>query len=329
MPRPRLALSLLAVLLAPLPALAGTAALVQPGFKVERMRRGGAHQAVVYAKDGKAATVEVTSGAVSAKPANLTSVPFAPKDMIPGAQVATSIRVSAAYLADGTDRYRHAALGDGIEAQTLIVRESTGTTSRVEAGDDAVFEDLQPRIADIDGDGFPEILVVRSLPGQGAQLAVVMRREGKWAVAGATPPIGQPNRWLNPAAVADFDGDGKPDIALVRAPHTDGVLEVWTWRDGALVKLFERAGYANHAHGSTALDLAAAADIDGDGVPELALPTLDRRSLAIVSLKGEAKELQRVKLPGRARTGVLALGAGREARILVGLEDGRLAAVKP
>ena len=28
-----------------------------------------------------------------------------------------------------------------------------------------------------------------------------------------TPPTGSPNTWLNPAGIADFDGDGMADIA--------------------------------------------------------------------------------------------------------------------
>jgi hypothetical protein len=144
-----------------------------------------------------------------------------------------------------------------------------------------------------------------------------------------TPPIGQPQRWLNPAAVAAFAGDGVPEIALVKTPHLDGLLQVWRLEGDKLVLRHEAAGYSNHVFGSAAQELAAAIDIDGDGTPELAIPTLDRAALAFLSLKGGIKEVRRVTLPAKAAMGVAALGSGKAAHVLVGLEDGRVVDVRP
>ena len=52
-------------------------------------------------------------------------------------------------------------------------------------------------------------------------------------------------------------------------------------------------------------------------------------TLAFVSLNGGIKELRRIPLPAKAATGVAALGSGKAAHILVGLEDGRVVDVRP
>ena len=264
----------------------------------------------------------------------------APRGAIPDARRGVAGPITA-HFGDPTEDYPHGVLGDAVEASTLVVSERLPVapgpgakpvpirTSRVPAGPGAVFEDLEPRLADLDGDGTPEILVVKSYLDRGSALAVIGRREAEWQILAETPPVGEPNRWLNPAVMADLDGDGRLEIALVRTPHRDGILQVWAFAGGRLELKREAPGYSNHALGSTALALAAAVDIDGDGVPELAIPTLDRCALAILSLKVGIEERRRVPLPARALTGVAALGAGRETRILVCLEYGRLAEVRP
>src|SRR5215207_6142302 len=264
----------------------------------------------------------------------------APRGALPGSRMQTAGPLTV-YLSEPRTDYRHGVLGNSVEAGRVTLSERQPLsgyqasarpvpvqTDQVEAGPDAVFEDREPRLADLDRDGTPEVLVVKSYRDKGSALAVIGRRAGEWAILAEMPPIGEPMRWLNPAGVADFDDDGKTDIALVRTPHRDGVLQLWTWDGGALRLKHEKAGYANHAFGSAALDLAAAVDLNGDGRPELVIPTLDRASLAILSFRGGIKELQRIPLPARALTGVAALGTGKAAHILVGLEDGRIADVR-
>jgi hypothetical protein len=209
------------------------------------------------------------------------------------------------------------------------VRAVPTKVSVVEAGADAVFEDVEPRLADLDRDGTPEILVVKSYRDKGSALAVVGRRDGAWGVLAETLPMGEPRHWLAPAAVADFEGDGKPGVALVRTPHVQGMLQLWRFEGGKLALRHEAAGYANHVLGSAALDNAAAVDVDGDGIPELVIPTQDRKALAVLSLKGGIRELARVPLPAPAGRGLAALGSGKGAHVVVALEDGRVAVVRP
>ena len=233
------------------------------------------------------------------------------------------------YLASPTDRYTHGVLGDAIEADALVFFGHDGKKQRVSAGKDAVFEDLVPRLHDLDGDGIPEIIVVKSYLSRGAALAVIGRdRNGALGILAEKPPIGIPNRWLNPAGFGDFTGAGKQEIALVRMPHALGRLEIWRWENGGLVNVAREDDTSNHAIGSRVLNLSVVADFDGDGLPDLAIPSFDRRSIRILRFHGGISEIARIKLPARAERGMALLGAGGEKLLVVGLEDGTVALIR-
>lgn len=194
--------------------------------------------------------------------------------------------IAQVWLTDPTERYGHGVLGDAVEASGLlaIMRDGRRLTLRLDAG--SVFEDLMPRLADLDGDGRDEIIVVRAYLNAGAALAVYKEVEGALRLVAETPPIGIPNRWLNPLGAADLDGDGMLEIAYVETPHIGGTLRVVSLRQGRLAEEGRLYGFSNHAIGSRALGLSALLDVNDDGATDMLLPDAARRALRIVSFAG-------------------------------------------
>lgn len=195
--------------------------------------------------------------------------------------------VSARY--DGpTTRYPHGVLGDDIEYDTLVVRLSDGREMSARWARDIVFEDLAPRVVDVDGDGAPEVVVVESHEAQGARLAVWGLVDGSLAAKAATPFIGTRFRWLAPAAVADLDGDGLVELAYVDRPHLAKVLRVWRYEalNTGQVGLTEVAtldGVTNHRIG---WDYIAGGLRDCGQGPEIVLADAGWASIVAVTFDG-------------------------------------------
>ncbi len=239
----------------------------------------------------------------------------------------------SAWLTGPTEAYRHGILGDSIEASGFCVRDlRTKEKPRLKLPFGSVFEDLRVRLVDLTGDGQEEFVVIRSYLDRGAALAVYHLVEGRIEHLAETPAIGTANRWLNPAGAADFDGDGRVEIAYVETPHIGGTLRVWELRDGRLHQEQAVASFSNHAIGSRELDLSAVLDWNADGVPDLAVPANGRRSLRIVTFAGgDFAELDTVRHGAEIVTAILAtdLDADGQPELLYGLEDGRLMLARP
>jgi hypothetical protein len=160
--------------------------------------------------------------------------------------------VSARYEAPN-DVYPHRIMGTIVEKRVLAATLDDGRVLRFDlrSGPEPthVFEDIAPRVADADGDGVPDIVVVQTDPDLGAQLAIYSLRRGALVKAAATPHIGQRFRWLAPVGIADLNGDGVTDIAYVDRPHLAKILRVWSWAPGGLTEIAQLPGVTNHRIG--------------------------------------------------------------------------------
>jgi hypothetical protein len=190
----------------------------------------------------------------------------------------------SARLEAPTDRYDHGVLGDTTEHGTLAVTMADGRVLRAVLPETRVFEDTGPRLADMDGDGAPEIVVVESDQGLGSRLTV-WAADDALRLRAATPFIGERFRWIAPVAVADLDGDGTVEIAAVDRPHLARVLRVWRFDAGRLVPVAAASGLTNHRIGET--DIAGGLRDCGAG-PEMVLATEDWRRLVAVRLRDGA-----------------------------------------
>ena len=205
--------------------------------------------------------------------------------------------IAKAWLIEPTRRYAHGVLGDEIEAAGIQVVLSTGQEFIFRLNDDSVFEDRYPRLADLDGDGADEIVVVHSYLDRGAALAVLEVDEQGFRIAAESRPIGSANRWLNPVGAGDLTGDGKIEIAAILMPHLDGSLVLYRYHGGGLRQLFRGGRYSNHSIGSRNLGLSLVIDVDADSVDELIIPSFDHYSLVMIGFRdGRAYEIDHLLL---------------------------------
>ncbi|MFC7771939.1 hypothetical protein ACFQS5_24960 [Salinirubellus sp. GCM10025899] len=148
-----------------------------------------------------------------------------------------------------------------------------------------VFEGLQPLVADLDGDGEPEIVTTIADSENGARIAI-------YSPAGeriATGPVYGPG-WRHQLTVAPFGPDGTTELAAVLKPHVTHTLEYYRLEDGDLNVRATVDGVSSHTYGSRNLDGGVAADLDDDGTVELLVPTTDRRRLvAVVRTSSDAQ----------------------------------------
>jgi len=267
--------------------------------------------------------------AVTLKFLDAPDAPKPPDGALPDSKLAIGGHdIARAWLSEPTDRYEHGVLGDKLEAASLVIETRDGKQHMVRLKNDAVFEDLVPRIADLDGDGHDEVVLVKSYLQRGSALAVVAERKGTYQIVAETPPLGAAQRWLNPAGIADFTGDGKRQIALVRQPHAVGALELWAWQDSKLKKMAELTDVTNHIAGTRSIGMSAAADFDGNNIADIALPSFDRSHLRIIAFTPQPHEMASLALPAKALTDFALLAADKQPPLLaLGLEDGTLAVV--
>lgn len=232
-------------------------------------------------------------------------------DQLPHSRVARGNRnIIAAWFAGPTDRYRHGVLGDELEASRLVVETVDGKRLHVDLPSTRVFEDLEPRLADLTGDHNDELIVVESDTTSGASLALYGVVTGCLVRLAATPFLGQPNRWLNPLGVGDFDGDGHPDIALVATPHIGGILRLYGFKDGTLSLFAEYPGVSTHRIGSTELGLGRV--IPAVPRDRVLVPNQTRRALVLLEWTPDGwYEMTRAELPGTLGSSLIPLTANR------------------
>lgn len=150
--------------------------------------------------------------------------------------------------------------------------------------------------ADIDEDGFPEI--VASLDGPSGSLSILAR--------GSAGDYFQARRLLftddvEGAVAADFNDDGHIDLAVATASGFTQIGEALVFLGNGTFNIPAPVQVATVASNSI-----AAADLTGDGVPELLLGTLGQFIPELVVLRfdalGLSTELDRTTLANRVRT---------------------------
>lgn len=274
----------------------------------------------------QAVTVEQIAGGLPAKTFNEPGQK-APEGGLPDGRIArasgSSDIVEAWYTAP-TTRYRHGALGDDIEGGALTVRTAGGDLQTFTLSETAVFEDRTPRLVDLNGDGQMEVVTIVSFLNAGGSVAVFGLKDGRLVQKAASEPIGRSNRWLNIAGIADFAGLGRKQIAYVETPHIGGTLILLDWQGTSLKNIASSRGFSNHRNGAREQRVSAVVDVDGNGRPDLALPSDNWRVLRFMRIDGGRwTEHARLDLPGRVDPAIVPVkGVDGRTCWVVGLSTG-------
>ncbi len=244
-------------------------------------------------------------------PAPIDRLEIKQPDQLPHSHIAVGNRnISTAWFAGATDRYRHGVLGDQLEASTLVVNTFDRKRLQFNLPINRVFEGLEPRLADVNGDNKDEVIVVESDTELGASLAVYGIEAGRIVRIAATPFLGQPNRWLNPVGVGDFDGDGQADIALVATPHIGGVLRLYRIKGAKLSLFAEFPGVSTHRLGSTHIGLGQV--IHSVPRDRLLVPNQTRQEIMLLEWTPNGwKEIARTELRGYLGSSLVPLNGNR------------------
>ncbi len=247
--------------------------------------------------------VERASAHCGIAPSAAAAPPAAAARRLPQSQAVAGQRdIAWAWLGSPTRRYPHSALGSPVHAGSLHVilrgggpkgAEPKRLELSVKLPLNRVFEDRAPRLFDLDGDGRDEILLVESDALRGSALVVygVSPVKGKAPAKPAEPVelvelvelargpfTGSTFRWLNPVGVADFDGDGRADVASVTTPHIGGVLTLHHYQPPGLVPYAKAMDVSNHRMGALEQQLAAVVT-QPHMRPTVLVPDMTRRAL--------------------------------------------------
>ena len=271
------------------------------------LRRGWPLLLALGALSGTSSAMELHIEASSAQCGVHALVPPAPpaaaRHRLPQSQAVHGQKdILWAWLGSPTARYPHAALGSPVHAASLhvLVSGASGAVQELvyQLPLHRVFEDRMPRLVDLDADGRDEIILVEADALRGAAVVVFGLRAAPQprAATGAdsrralsevarSPYAGGTFRWLNPVGVADFDGDGKPDIASVITPHVGGILTLYHFRPPRLDAYAKAMDVSNHRMGALEQQLAVVIERPGNR-PTIVVP--DMQLAALHALRWDA-----------------------------------------
>ena len=181
-------------------------------------------------------------------------------------------------LAGPTDRFPHSALGDNLEATSVVVvTVGVNEVETIYQSENEVIESIAPLLADADGDGIDDVVLTVS---NDSEIWIVVVSSTGGGVVAISDPVDRLLGWRQLVAVGPFGPSGQTEIAEVLYPDAQGSVRFLSLSGDRLGVVATRTGYRSHEFGARNLEQVVAADVDRDGRVEVILPTLDRQNIA-------------------------------------------------
>ncbi len=131
-------------------------------------------------------------------------------------------------------------------------------------------------IVDVDGDGKPDIVAANI---GSTTISVLLNTSTAGSVSfAAKVDISLGSRTSEDLALADFDGDGKPDIGFISTNSTSGVV----FRNTSSIGSVSFVSATGFLFGTPSLKTILCADFDGDGKVDMAILSFVSASLAYI-----------------------------------------------
>lgn len=178
--------------------------------------------------------------------------------------------------------------GDGI-LDLAVVNSSNGTLSVLMGNGDGTFQAAQKASqtgysgrgivsADFNGDGVPDLAVTSSYSGT----IIILSGNGDGSFNAISPVLNTNTYSATSIITADFDGDGKPDLAIASNDY-NGTLSIWLGDGkGGFIQPSSSTNAGNYPYS------LAVGDFNGDGIADLAVTnSVSSGTMTILTGKGD------------------------------------------
>jgi hypothetical protein len=278
---------------------------------------GGA-TAVISLSDNKFAYVDGAGNLVVSANGDNTVLAL---NAMPNARILVDEQQRLLLLCDPSDRYSHDVLHGNSTANSIALVATQPTLAlirKIAMPAPTVVEGNALIWVDMNGDTQREIVITVSDSRVGSALAIYSEDGNLIAQSDA---IGSGFRWHHQIAVAPFRAANVPELVVTRTPHIGGVTEFYHLDGTRLLADAAMLGYTSHHQAdSPNIDMALAADLDGDAQPEALIPSEDFTRLGGIGHFG-ANDLRvkwQVDIGGQLTTNLSALDDGT-GHLIVGV----------